>query len=533
MIDKLNTHYSMTNPASVYDEESLTALELAGRTTAKVNEVVDAQNELSENVTNTLNEQNTNIENIRTVTVPDDVSKEVQKQINNGTFDSEINKYSGDLQSQIHTLNSRVSNLSSLDEGTTTGDAEIIDGRVGYDGYIYNSIGDAIRGQCGNVNTKIDDIKKDFYTVSERNIIQIIKIDDISATPQDNFTLKYDRVTDELTINGSAESDRQFMLYVDGAVVPDDTIYIKWLENIFTGQPNSMTWSFELYFSDGTKSEQKYTNVNHFFNISEHAGKTIVKIMVRFGTGFVFENYVTKLHTDMFNNGFIGYEPKYFLSTKKVEEELYRKYAGKTWLSIGDSITGNSGNTGTQWQQTVAEYFGFNKLVSSKGGITTAGLTQDDLFFNNLPDVQPDIITVMAGTNDFSQSVRLENNDISGYYNTGWYNGSIRLMIKKLQTKYPNAKIIFCTCLGVKLDVAGTSQETPVYNSLNLTMVDYANMCLKTCQSMNIPCINLCGESGINHLNGGEFITDTVHPNTKGYKRIADVYINNFKRLLF
>lgn len=46
MIDKLNNHYSMTNPASVYDEESLTALELAGRTAKKVNECVDAFNEL-------------------------------------------------------------------------------------------------------------------------------------------------------------------------------------------------------------------------------------------------------------------------------------------------------------------------------------------------------------------------------------------------------------------------------------------------------------------------------------------------------
>lgn len=37
-IDLLPDHYSMTNPASVYDEEALTALELAGRLNKKVNE---------------------------------------------------------------------------------------------------------------------------------------------------------------------------------------------------------------------------------------------------------------------------------------------------------------------------------------------------------------------------------------------------------------------------------------------------------------------------------------------------------------
>lgn len=46
-MDKFN-HYSLENPASVYDEEALTALELAARTAAKVNGCVDAVNEFRE-----------------------------------------------------------------------------------------------------------------------------------------------------------------------------------------------------------------------------------------------------------------------------------------------------------------------------------------------------------------------------------------------------------------------------------------------------------------------------------------------------
>lgn len=37
-------HYSLTNPASIYDEEALTALELAARTAGKVNEVINDNN---------------------------------------------------------------------------------------------------------------------------------------------------------------------------------------------------------------------------------------------------------------------------------------------------------------------------------------------------------------------------------------------------------------------------------------------------------------------------------------------------------
>lgn len=46
-MDKIN-HYSMENPDSVYDEEALTALELAARTAAKVNGCVDAVNDFRE-----------------------------------------------------------------------------------------------------------------------------------------------------------------------------------------------------------------------------------------------------------------------------------------------------------------------------------------------------------------------------------------------------------------------------------------------------------------------------------------------------
>ncbi len=63
-VNPLNDHYSMNNPASVYDEEALTALELAGRTAQKVNECVTTVNvaykhfvdNFAENVENSVHE---------------------------------------------------------------------------------------------------------------------------------------------------------------------------------------------------------------------------------------------------------------------------------------------------------------------------------------------------------------------------------------------------------------------------------------------------------------------------------------------
>lgn len=61
MIEKL-WHYSLTNPASVYDEEALTALELAGRTAVKVNECVNKVNEIDEATQEAIEYMHTNIE---------------------------------------------------------------------------------------------------------------------------------------------------------------------------------------------------------------------------------------------------------------------------------------------------------------------------------------------------------------------------------------------------------------------------------------------------------------------------------------
>ena len=83
-------------------------------------------------------------------------------------MDSKANK--GDLI----TLENRIDNFTKLPEGSTTGDAELIDGRVGASGIIYENMGDNIRdiakgnGICNNVITPI---KTTFIDVETSNLI--------------------------------------------------------------------------------------------------------------------------------------------------------------------------------------------------------------------------------------------------------------------------------------------------------------------------------------------------------------------------
>lgn len=133
MIKPLNPHYSIENPASVYDEEAMTALQLAARTTAKVNEVVAAQNELQENL-------------------PSDIAKEVSVHIEKGEFDRQINEYIGNLESRVDELISRVP------EGGTGMDAEVIDIRTDASGMTYANAGSSVRAQVKKAHDTIAQI---------------------------------------------------------------------------------------------------------------------------------------------------------------------------------------------------------------------------------------------------------------------------------------------------------------------------------------------------------------------------------------
>ena len=132
MVKPIN-HYSLESPASIYDEEALTSLELAGRTAAKVNECVSEVNK-----------------------IPQNIKEEVQTHIDNGTFDEQIDEYTGNLRDtlggQINdfktSVEARVNNLlNSYLPGSTTADAELYDIRTDAFGTSHATAGEAVRTQ--------------------------------------------------------------------------------------------------------------------------------------------------------------------------------------------------------------------------------------------------------------------------------------------------------------------------------------------------------------------------------------------------
>lgn len=179
MIEKMNPHYSFNNPASIHDEEALTALELAGRQGAKINDVIEDQNNLRNETEAHLNQQDAtiklrmdkqdnniklrmdvqdnNIKQMNEVSMPGNVHKEMVQQIENGTFAGEINKFAGNLEERLNNL------LSSYTPGTTSSDAELIDIRTGDNGTIFNTAGESVRSQFETNRANTNFIEETFH----------------------------------------------------------------------------------------------------------------------------------------------------------------------------------------------------------------------------------------------------------------------------------------------------------------------------------------------------------------------------------
>jgi hypothetical protein len=69
-------------------------------------------------------------------------------------------------QSELEIERARITNLATLSAGSTTGDAELIDGRVGADGITYANIGSAVRSQIIAVNTEVFDYETTAQDIS-------------------------------------------------------------------------------------------------------------------------------------------------------------------------------------------------------------------------------------------------------------------------------------------------------------------------------------------------------------------------------
>ena len=108
-----------------------------------IENIQNKQNELETNTNNNINAQNTKINSIQT------------QQTN-------LANQQTNLANEQTTLSNRMDTFTSLSAGSTTGDAELQDIRVGANGVTYNNAGDAVRGQYSQLKEDLVEFKNNF-----------------------------------------------------------------------------------------------------------------------------------------------------------------------------------------------------------------------------------------------------------------------------------------------------------------------------------------------------------------------------------
>lgn len=81
------------------------------------------------------------------------ITTDLNQKINDETSSRKtaVSNLSSELKQEIDVERNRITNLSKLEQGSTTGDAELQDIRVGYDGAEYENAGEAVREQVSSL----------------------------------------------------------------------------------------------------------------------------------------------------------------------------------------------------------------------------------------------------------------------------------------------------------------------------------------------------------------------------------------------
>ena len=409
-------------------------------------------------------------------------------------------------QSDLDVEKARIDSLTTLASGSTTGDAELIDGRVGADGVTYSNIGTAIRTQCGNLNNLLD-IQ---YEVTSNN-----RIDDSKFVGQNFDTL----------IGHNGNESKTFTL---GAKLKSKSIkaFIEFEDGTSPDVNNGFFWSLK-------------SSTGEAENVSLSATGTLVAAynfdkydQVVIGSWATYNKNIKTLFIGAYADDYDNYNK---VLTSKVIDDIKIStpdnwYRDKKICAYGDSVVEQE-----KWQPYVASYLKCSFYNRGVGGTTVTKVNSStnhmsgDTRVNTIP-TDSDVILIFAGHNDWSYaSISMGNLKTDALSESTSFKSAYALMLKKIQARCPNAKLITMTPVGGRTEDAATNQDKQFYVR-DLCMTDFANAVKEVSAYYGIPCIDVNANCGINTLNHTTYVADVIHPNEAGGKLIANEVINGMKR---
>ena len=388
-------------------------------------------------------------------------------------MESEVSRIDADkaTKAEVEVERQRINNLASLPEGSTTGDAELTDMRVGANGETYPTAGEAIRKQIGSLSEDSERLNQTIF--DEGTPIQIqweIGYIDLAGTDQSNagnyirtVSGKYYTYDEIYPLRIIIPSNYQVgvIRYSSDKKYIDQAAYTS--ENSPKDYPMSeSTLLYRFLMRDITISNGEQTtsiaNKVKFIKKSDGTNGLIGKVSVNTENIEKIKERVTQIEGELPG-----------ISDGCVQNRLY----GKTLVVLGDSMAkGHTLSDEQTWAYKLAERNNMNltKLAVNGSFITTGHNNDSDCLLEQLKRIEgnPDIIIIFTGTNDRNNNVPLGPWTISNT-DTTTLNGALRVDFNYIFEHFTTSKIMFITPYYYQelTDYIGTIEQACFYTGIH------------------------------------------------------------------